>query len=133
MTTDNTEQILLKSDGYVYEYGDKASRLLAHQLNNRSVTRQITQLKKSDDELTTDPEEISEIFTTYYSTLYTSESSGTDTTMEYFFNDFQLPSISTTFKSRTELPLHLSEIIATITSMQSSKTPGPDGYLIEFF
>ena len=44
-STKKTERLLLKSRGYVYEHGDKAGRLLAHQLNCRSVSQQIPQIR----------------------------------------------------------------------------------------
>lgn len=41
-----TEQLLLKSRGYVYEHGEKAGCLLAHQLKSQSVSQQIPQIEK---------------------------------------------------------------------------------------
>ena len=44
-----------------------------------------------------------------------------------FFNNLKTPSITTTHRTRTELPLNLTEIIDAIKVMQIGKTPGPDG------
>ena len=125
--------MLLKSRGYAYEHGEKAGRLLAHQLKSQSVSQQISQIRKPNGDLTIDPGEINETFTSFYSNLYTSEATSDRTDMEHFFCDLEAPSIKVTDKTKTELPLQLSEIINAIMAMQSGKTPGPDGYPIEFF
>ena len=132
LSTEKTERHLLKSRGYVYEYGDKASRLLAHQLNSRSAAQQIPQIRKMNGELTVDPGEINDTFTLFYSNLYTSQITNDSDVMDNFFNNLQAPSISTMHRTETELPLKHTEIINAIMSMQNGKTPGPDGYPIEF-
>lgn len=133
LLTEKTERLLLNSRGYVYEYGDKASRLLAHQLKSRSAAQQIPQIRKRNGELTVDPGEINDTFTSFYSDLYTSQMTSDNNAMEYFFNNLQAPSVSTVHRTETELPLKLSEVINAIMSMQNGKTSGPDGYPIEFF
>lgn len=133
LSTKKTERLLLKSRGYFYEHGEKAGRLLAQQLKRQAVSRQIPQIRKPNDELTIDPEEINETFVTFYSKLYKSESTNDNIDMEYFFNNLQSPTISTVHKTETELPLRQSEIINAIMAMRSGKSPGPDGYPIEFF
>lgn len=67
------EQFLLRSRGFTYEHGEKAGRLLAHQLKCRAAAQLISQIKKSSDEQTVDPVEINNTFKTFYSNLYTSE------------------------------------------------------------
>lgn len=47
----------------MFEYDDKAGRLLAHHLMNRSATQHVTQIKKPDRVLTTDTKELNEAFT----------------------------------------------------------------------
>ena len=133
MSTGKTEKMLLKSRGYAYEHGEKAGRLLAHQLKSQFVSQQISQIRKPNGDLTIDLGEINETFTSFYSNLYTSEATSDRTDMEHFFCDLEAPSIKVTDKTKTELPLQLSEIINAIMAMQSGKTPGPDGYPIEFF
>jgi len=133
LSTTKTERLLLKSRGYIYEHGEKAGRLLAHQLKCRSAAQQIPQIRKLNGELTIDPEEINETFATFYSNLYTSEIMNDSTDMEHFFNNLQAPSISRIHRTNTDLPLQQAEIINAIMAMQSGKAPGPDGYPIEFF
>lgn len=117
-----TERLLLKSLGYVYEHGEK--------LKSRSVAQQI---RKPNGESTIDPGEINNIFTTFYSNLYESETITGNTDMAQFFDDLQAPSVNAVHRAETELPLQQIEIINAIMTMQSGKAPGPHGYPIEFF
>lgn len=98
----------------------------------RSVSQQIPQIRKDNGELTIDPGEINETFTSFYSNLYTSEMTNDSTDMEHFFNNLQAPSINTMHRIETELPFKHTEITNAIMAMQNGKTPGPDGYPIEF-
>lgn len=133
LSTEITECLLLKSQGYIYEHGDNAGRLLAHQLKCRSASEQIPQIRKDDGELTIHPEEIKKTFTTFYSNLYTSEMTNDCSDMQHFFNNLQAPSVKTVHRTETELRLNCREITTAIKAMQNGKTPGPDGYPIEFY
>ena len=55
LSSDKTERMLLKSRGLVYEHGEKAGRMLAHQLKCKSSDQQIPQIKRENGEITTDP------------------------------------------------------------------------------
>lgn len=71
--TNDAERLLLYSRSNYYEHGDKASRLLAHQLRCQVACRSIPQIQDSVGNLISEPEEINAIFKSLYSTLYTSE------------------------------------------------------------
>ena len=62
--------MLLRSGFKYYEEGDKAGRLLAHQLKQESSSHQILQIK-SPLGTTTDPKQINDHFKDYYNLLYT--------------------------------------------------------------
>lgn len=131
--TEKVEQLLLKTGGYFYEHGDKAGRLLAQQLKGRSVAQQIPEIKTTDGKLTIIPQETNDSFTWFYSNLYKSETSPDSTDMENLFNNMKTPLIDETHRSATELPLNQTEIIKAMKGMGNGKSPGPDGYPIEFF
>lgn len=57
LLTKEAEQNLIRVRGYMYEHGDKASRLLAHQLKAKIASNQITQIK-DETSVTSDPETI---------------------------------------------------------------------------
>lgn len=70
--TKEAERLLLRTRGSYYEYGDKASRLLAHQLRRQATSRLITSIKDTHDAIITDPFEINATFNSFYSSLYKS-------------------------------------------------------------
>lgn len=74
LTADHTAELIQKSRSNYYEQGDKAGRLLAHQLHQSNSSHRIVQILTSSD-TTIDPERINNEFKNYYSLLYTSESS----------------------------------------------------------
>ena len=133
LSSERTERTLLKLRGFIYEHGDKASRLLAHQLKRKSADQQISQICKENGELTTDPLEINDTFKAFYSKLYTSEAPTDDTNMHNFFSNLKAPVINSAHKAELDLPLSLTEIRNAISAMQSGRAPGPDGYPIEFY
>lgn len=133
ISTSRTEQLLLRSRGYMYEHGEKAGRLLAHQLKCKSASQHISQIRTPNRNLTVIPAEINKTFETFYSDLYSSESPKDNTDMLKFLNDLEFPTISHTQKGELDEPLLLQEIIDSIRSVQSGKAPGPDGYPGEFY
>ncbi len=132
ISTQETEQFLLRSRGFIYEHGEKAGCLLAHQLKCRSAAQLIPQIQKSSDELTVDPVEINNTFETVYSNLYTSEFPEDDTDMLNFLDNLDAPSINPDKRTDLDKPITFNEIISSISAMQSGKAPGPDGYPVEF-
>lgn len=50
-----------------------------------------------------------------------------------FFSKFTLPTIDEQYASDLERPFSKAEILKAISTMQSGKSPGPDGFPSEFF
>lgn len=133
LLTNEAEQLLLRSRGLVYEHGDKAGRLLAHQLKARTASNQITQIMDESGSITSDPDKINSTFKLFFSQLYTSESLTGENQLNTFFENLDLPKVSPENNLKLDTALTLSEIKEAIQSMSSGKSPGPDGYPVEFF
>lgn len=58
ISTEEVECLLLRSRGSYDEHGDKASRLLAHQLRSQAASRLMPGIKNTDGIITTDPLEM---------------------------------------------------------------------------
>lgn len=132
LSTKKAEQLLLYSCGRSYEYGDKNSRLLAHQLKREAASRLIPEIKDNHGNLKTSPQEINKVFQTYYTKLYTSESTSSKGPMTTFLDGFDFPCLESDKITELDRTIELEEIQAAITTMQSGKTPGPDGFTAEF-
>lgn len=133
LTTHETEKLLLHSRGFLYEHGEKAGRLLAHQLKSRTASQQISQIRTDTGDLTVNPSVINDTFKKYYTKLYTSEAYNTDTQRKTFLDKLEFPHISSETSVYLDQPLTITEITEAVKLMQSSKAPGPDGYPIEFY
>lgn len=127
------ERLLLRSHGTLYEHGDKAGRLLAHQLKARQASNQIIQIRDESGTVETDPIKINTSFNLFYRQLYKSESPDDETQMDAFFQNLDLPRVPPDDNQTLDTPLTLPEIKEAISSMSSGKSPGPDGYPVEFY
>lgn len=132
ISSKSAERMLLLTSGTFYEHGDKANRLLAHQLKRQSTSHLIPQIKNSSGILVTDPKEIRASFKLFYSTLYKSEFPTNTTKMNQFLDNLENPTIDCDRVKELDAPLSLEELLLSIKAMQSNKAPGPDGFTVEF-
>lgn len=65
LLTADAEHIFLYSKGLAYEHGEKASRLLAHQLKARQASNQIIQIRDESNIVISDPNKINSVFQSY--------------------------------------------------------------------
>lgn len=80
-----------------------------------------------------DHDDINKAFLQFYSNLYTSECSNDPGPPYTFFENLSLPTMSEELNSNLNADISISEIIASINSMQNNKSPGPDGFTTEFY
>ena len=132
LATMQAESKLLQLRHTVYESGERPSKLLAYHLRQVSANNLISKLAAPSG-MTTDPQEINSHFKDFFSLLYKSEQNNDPQSFDSFFNLINMPQISTTQKESLDKALTADELIKAISSMQSGKSPGPDGLPIEFF
>lgn len=133
LSTAKAEYLLRRTRGTYYEYGDKASRLLAHQLKRQSAARFITEVYDPSHSLTSHPSKINSAFSSFYSNLYQSEPPVDASAMAKFLDDVPIPTIDPNTRQSLDQPLCLDEITSCLKLMQSGKAPGPDGFPVDFY
>lgn len=133
LSTERTEKHQLWLKGHYYEHGDKAGRLLAYQLKCQSASRLIPQIRTISQSLTIDPIEINDTFRDFYFNLYTSSAPHDKASMMTFLDNINFPQVDTEAKDSLEETVKLQEVVDSIRKMQSGKSPGPDGYTVEFY
>ncbi len=69
----------------------------------------------------------------FYSNLYKSEFYANIEDMDTFFNDISLPTLKINEKETLEAYVLETEVKSAITVLPTGKTPGEDGYNIEFY
>lgn len=132
LTTKDIEKMILRSRHSYYESGEKAHRLLAHQLRQSSASNIISEIKTPNG-LTHDFSEINNAFREHYISLYTSEQNCTPVEMEQFFTDITIPQVDEATVDSLDSPISLEEVKAAISALQTNKSPGPDGFTVEFY
>lgn len=78
LLTSVVERQLLQTRQRYFEHGDRAGKLLAYQVRAAAASRLVPRIKLSSEEIVTDPTNISNVFSDFYSGLYASESNALD-------------------------------------------------------
>lgn len=107
--------------------------MLSNQLKIQKERSNITAILDNTGTMTQDPTTINEIFTSFYSALYSPTNTSTLEEAETFLNNISLPHISNTQKHNLEQPLTLQEFKTALDHIPNNKSPGPDGYPAEFY
>lgn len=116
-----------------FELGEKAHKLLAIQLKGVQADRAIHKIYSTSGQLITDPKNINKRFLDFYSHLYTSRSTATDTEIANFLNALEIPSLDDDARQVLDACITLDEIKNAIRSFPNGKACGPDGFGIEFY
>ena len=127
------DHLLLKLRQRQFELGDKPERLLAKQLRGIRSKQAIFRIKSRSGRIITDHKEINNRFREFYSDLYSSKYSRTESDLETFFNDLALPRLSESAKIALDSPISQTEVAEAIQSFTSGKAAGPDGFGCEFY
>lgn len=115
-----------------YEGGEKSGKLLARQLKQQESLTNISMIKK-DDQVITSSKGINEVFKSFYQDLYTSSGIINEADIDKFFSGLDLPTLTTDQKERLDAPITEEEIKAAISSMENGRSPGMDGFPIEYY
>lgn len=124
--------VLLKTSSAYFGQGDKAGRMLAHQLRQTISSHQIQEIATSLG-TTIDPEKINDEFRAYYASLYTSETNVEKCDFDGFFSHLEMPQVNLDMAEQLETPITALELSGALKVMQSGKCPGPDGFPVEFY
>ncbi len=99
---------------------------------NKSVRLEIA-FANSDNDLIANPIEINNTFKNYFLNLYTSESPESNSVMLEFLDNVDIPTLNSEQKTYLDKHIQEEDILNAISLMQNKKTPGPDGYPIDFY
>ena len=133
LSTNQAVQLLQKTKQTYFEFGDKPSKLLALQLRQQYSLNLISQIRSPESGIISNTYDINSRFRNFYKELYQSESSADQSLIDAFLNPLPIPSINQDLKCQLKQPLSLNEVTQAIRSMQSGKSPGPDGFPSDFY
>ena len=101
-------------------------------MKRQDNSNNIPMIKKGDKVITSN-KGINEVFEEFYRNLYTSECKPSEEETDAFFSGLEIPTISDEQKERLDAPLTEDEIRATIRAMKPGKSPGLDGFPVEYY
>ena len=107
--------------------------MLSHQLRQSAASSTIPEICVAADLTSTNPKEINNQFKQFYSALYSSEALPDTSCMHVFLDNLDIPCLNSDEQTNMDASISHDEATLAIHSMQSSKTPGPDGFPVEFY
>lgn len=132
MSTSQMQDLYMRSRSEHYEYGERAGKLLSHQLRKSVSANKIMEITLDDDTVTCDLGQINRQFMQFYKNLYTCEMAS-DSTISQMLDGLEMKGIEESDKVALDQPISLEEIVKVITRLKSGKAPGPDGFPIKFY
>lgn len=130
--TERIKKLLFFTSQQYHEYGNKPSKLLAYQLKKERTENTIKCTRNMAGQVKYDTQSIKSSFLDFYTQLYTSENPS-EIDIHRFLEQISLPSISDEQKEQLGAPFTSEEVLRTIKSMPSGKTPGLHRYSVEFY
>lgn len=133
LLTEKIEGNLRFTNQKYYENGNRASRLLALRLKKQQSSNIVHKLQYNNSSFTT-PDEIAQKFAEFYKSLYSNTDTCTDDReLAQFLKDIKVQELSQSMGKQLDEPIRKSEIEQVISNLKNNKSPGPDGYINEFY
>lgn len=114
------------------ENGNKPTKYFSGLEKSKYNRKTITKLKDNQGVIQSSNEDIQAIQVNFFKKLYANKDLDC-TKIDEFFNDLQGPKLSNKQRLDLELPVNIGELSKAVKEMQNSKTPGPDGFSVEFY
>ena len=90
-----------------FEHGNKSGSFLANQLKINKVKTTITSVKDSKGNVTQDPDVINNAFRDFYKTLYSSQNDPSDSNINQFLGNINLPKLQPKQAMALDSPLSI--------------------------
>uniref|UniRef100_A0A3Q3BAI7 Reverse transcriptase domain-containing protein n=1 Tax=Kryptolebias marmoratus TaxID=37003 RepID=A0A3Q3BAI7_KRYMA len=132
LSTNKASSEIFRLKQSYYDQGEKAGKLLAWRIKALQNERAINEII-SENENTTDPQKINDLFKDYYSKLYTSKGHIPQASLDSFLNSVNIPTLSEIAKSDLDMPISIGELSNAIDKLKSGKSPGPDGIPLDLY
>jgi hypothetical protein len=130
--TKRTIQRINQTRSWFFEKINKLDKRLARQTRGHRDSILINKIRNEKGEKTTEHENIQNIITSYYKSLYTTKLENLDE-MDKFLDRYQVPKLNQDQIIDLNSPTYPKEIEVVINSLPTKKSPEPDGFSEEFY
>ena len=133
MITRKAEIDILFTKQHFFELANKPNRFLARLARNAPVKSYISAILDENNERHINNCQINESFKRFYANLYSSEIDMERLRAGDFLDRLCIPQLSEEQSNFLDSPISILEIDKAISTLQSGKSPGEDGFPVEFF
>jgi hypothetical protein len=130
--TGRTIQRINQMRSWFFEKINKIDKLLARLTKGHRDSILFNKIRNEKGDITTDPEEIQNTIRFFYERLYSTKLENLDE-MDKFLDRYQGTKLNQDQVNDLNSPISTKEIETVINSLQTNKSPGPDGFSAEFY
>ena len=130
--TKDTIAKINKAKSWFFEKINETDKPLARLIKKKSEKSQINKTRNENGEITTDNTEIQRLVRDYYQQLYDNKMDNLEE-MGEFLEKCNLPKLNQEETENLNKPITSTEIKAIIINLPANKSPGPDGFSVEFY
>ena len=123
---------ILRSKAQCYEEGEKATKFFLNLEKRNYINKTIHRLNV-DGQIITDPKEILLAQKNFYKRIYSSKATKSDVNLARFLNKHNVVPLDNASKMYCEGLIKESEALKVIKNMKNNKSPGTDGFPVEFY
>ncbi|KAL6088664.1 hypothetical protein STEG23_010198 [Scotinomys teguina] len=130
--TKKTIQRINETKSWFFEKINKIDKPLSRLTKRQRESIQINKIRNEIGDITTDNEEIQRIIRTYFKNLYSTKLENLEE-MDKFLDRYHIPKLDQDQTDNLNRPITPEEIETVIKSLPTKKSPGPDGFSVEFY
>ena len=125
---------MIRSRAHWYEYGEKNNKYFLNLEKKKHRKKDITLLKNEDCSVQRNAKQILEEEERFFRGIYESKNTSPETeNFKHFFESVNLETLNDEEADSCEGPLTIKECAEALSKFQNNKTPGSDGFTIEFY
>ncbi|KAL6090741.1 hypothetical protein STEG23_013618 [Scotinomys teguina] len=130
--TKKTIQRINETKSWFFEKINKIDKPLSRLTKMQRDSIQINKIRNEIGDITTDNEEIQRIIRSYFKNLYSTKLENLEE-MDKFLDRYHIPKLDQDQVDNLNRPITPEEIETVIKSLPTKKSPGPDGFSVEFY
>lgn len=115
------------------ENGERPTKYFFNLEKKNHNKKTVRELRIEDDSTTYNDEKIMQTIERYYKTLCTCTTNTHEYDLNDFIEDLHIPKLTDEERDRIDGPITLQDCKLALDTFQANKTPGEDGFTVEFY